>query len=63
MSLREFIESIPVDEVVDLRNNMFDVELEPSKILFEYDGIEKIVLFRVGNSDLICVGNVLNSRR
>ncbi|MEM1770889.1 MAG: UbiD family decarboxylase [Ignisphaera sp.] len=63
MSLRGFIESIPVDEVVDLRNNMFDVELEPSKILFEYDGIEKIVLFRVGNSDLICVGNVLNSRR
>ncbi|MEM2262581.1 MAG: UbiD family decarboxylase, partial [Ignisphaera sp.] len=63
MSLRGFVESIPVDEVVDLRNNMLDVELEPSKVLFEYDGIEKIVLFRVRNSDLICVGNVLNSRR
>ncbi|MCS7112212.1 MAG: UbiD family decarboxylase [Ignisphaera sp.] len=63
MSLREFIEVIPRDEVIDLRDVMLDAELEPSRVLLKYDRDEKVVLFKVKNSDLNCVGNVLNSRR
>ncbi len=62
MSLKEFIENIPKDEVIDLREMELSNELVPTKILFEYDRDEKIVLFKVRNCELNCAGNVLNSR-
>lgn len=63
VSLKGFIETVSRDEVVNLRDTIFGVELEPSKILSKYDRDEKIVLYRVENSSLECAGNVLSSRR
>ncbi len=62
MSLREFIDTIPSNEKLDLSNREIGIELEPTKVLYDADTTGKIVLFKLINSEYICVGNVLNSR-
>ncbi len=62
MSLREFINSIPSNEKLDISDKELGIELEPTKILYNADIMEKIVLFKLVGSEYICVGNVLNSR-
>ncbi len=62
MSLKEFIDKIPSSDVIDIRDKLLDVELEPSRMLSVYDRNEKIVLFKVRDSEFDCVGNVLSKR-
>jgi len=49
LSLKEFIDRISSDDVIDIRDKLLDVELEPSRILSMYDRNEKAVLFKVRN--------------
>ncbi|ADM28732.1 UbiD family decarboxylase [Ignisphaera aggregans DSM 17230] len=62
MSLREFVDSVPSNEKLDISDKELGIELEPTKILYNADIMEKIVFFKLIKSEYVCVGNVLNSR-
>jgi len=64
MSLSQFISMLAEDEVIDRSSNIYEPDIEPTKLLLDADRHEKVTLFRVRGADtFLCAGNVLNSRR
>ena len=62
MSLSEFVDELKQANMVKSIEDVLQRELEPTRYLRKCDAEGKTLLFRVVDSDMMCVGNVVNTR-